>query len=86
MLALATITNERAAEWNSAPRERRKQLDAVDGVTGLSLEDRNLLDDAAAFMTPEQLKVYENCLRVEHLKSTALQRARELYNQSHPGS
>jgi RNA polymerase sigma factor (sigma-70 family) len=85
-LALAMITSETAAQSKSAPPERQKQFDEVDPVTGLSPQDRNLLDDAAAFMSEEQLKQYENYLRVDHARYVALQRARELYEQSHPGT
>ncbi|MDO8544043.1 MAG: sigma-70 family RNA polymerase sigma factor [Opitutaceae bacterium] len=76
-LALAMIIADRGAAAESAGAEARNLARAVDPETGLSADDRANLDDAAAFLSPAQLKLYEHYLRQENVRSALQARARD---------
>jgi hypothetical protein len=74
-LALAMIIADRGAAAESASADARKLARAVDPEVGLSPDDRANLDDAAAFLSPAQLKLYEHYLRQENVRSALRARA-----------
>jgi RNA polymerase sigma factor (sigma-70 family) len=85
-LALAMIHADAANAARSATAPARRQLQEVDPATGLSLQDRRLLDDAVAFLSPAQLPLYGNYLRLEHVRDATRSRARDLAKNANPKS
>ncbi len=66
-LAMVLADADAAEERLSAEEKRRRS--EVDPASGLSLGDRDLLADASAFMTPDQLRLYEEHLRLQRRES-----------------
>lgn len=75
-LALAMVIADRGAAAEFATPDARKLARTVDPEVGLSADDRANLDDAAAFLSPTQLKLYERYLRQENVRSALQARAR----------
>lgn len=86
LLAMAMINADAENSRRSASPEQRRQMQTVDAATGLSTTDKSLVDDAAAFLSPQQLSLYEEYLRTMQGLNRARSRAMELYRQSHPGT
>jgi RNA polymerase sigma factor (sigma-70 family) len=85
-LALAMTSADAVTAARTATPPARRQLQQVDPSTGLSQQDRNLLDDAVAFLSPAQRSIYENYLRLEHVRNAAYDRAHELVSNATPKS
>lgn len=85
-LAVAMIASDADKASKAQSADQRRELERIDPSSGLSQADRQLLDDATAFLSPEQLSVYERFLRLNNARYTALTKAQRMYREAHPGS
>lgn len=73
------------ADANAVTDETTKNArEAVDPRTGLSAENRTELDDASAFLSPAQLKLFEEFLRQNRTKSALISQAGETVARMSP--
>jgi RNA polymerase sigma factor (sigma-70 family) len=85
-LALATVLVNADGANSAASPEQRIQRNAVDPNTGLSARDRALLDDAAVFLNPAQVALYEQYLRHDHMLADLKTRAAREVDAGQPHS